>query len=318
MWQIILLIVGFVLLIKGADVFVDGASLLAKKLGVSDLLIGLTVVAFGTSAPELFVNVMAVIQGQAEITMGNIIGSNIYNILLILGISAVIYPLTVNKSTVSKEIPFALLAVFICGVLVSDVFLDHESISELTRTDGIVLLSFFGIFLYYIFEMVKEDAKNQEKENKNIAVWKVCLMVIFGLIAMVGGGRLVVDGAVFIAERLGVSKTLIGLTIVAIGTSLPELATSAVAAYRKNSDIAVGNIVGSNIFNVFLVLGVSALIHPIPVGGYMSVDILVVILSTLLLFFFTFTGKKRQIDRWEGWMFLVFCLIYTIFIIKRG
>lgn len=314
---ILFLILGFIILIKGADSLVDGASFLAKRLKVSDLIIGLTVVAFGTSMPELVVNIFASTQGNTEIAIGNIIGSNIFNILLILGVSALIYPLAVTKGTVWKEIPFSLLAVAVVGFLSNDVLFDHAERSALTRVDGFVFLSFFAIFLYYIVSIAKVENDQQEQDSKE-GLAKSLVMVTGGLVALIFGGKMVVDGAVKIASLLGVSQSLIGLTIVAAGTSLPELATSAVAAYKKNADIAVGNIVGSNIFNIFFILGVSALIRPLPIAVSVNSDIFVLIGSTLLLFLFMFTGKRRMIDRWEGALFILCYIVYTIFLIKKG
>jgi cation:H+ antiporter len=315
---ILLLLVGFILLIKGADLLVTGASALAKKIGVSDLVIGLTVVSFGTSTPELLVNIFASIQGNADIAIGNVIGSNIFNILLILGISSLIYPLTVSKGTVWKEIPFSLLAAVLLGALVNDVLFDQGSSSMIGRIDGFVLLAFFGIFMYYVACMPKDESDDQKIAVVSMSFLKSLVLVVLGLLGLVFGGKLVVDSAVAIATRFGLSQSLIGLTIVAAGTSLPELATSAVAAYRKNSDIAVGNIVGSNIFNIFFILGVSALIKPLPVLASVNIDMLVLIATSLLLFFFMFTGKRRTIDRWEGAIFLFLYAAYTAFLIKRG
>jgi cation:H+ antiporter len=313
----LLLIGGFALLIKGADFLVTGSSALAKKIGVSDLVIGLTVVAFGTSMPELLVNIFASAQGNTEIAIGNVIGSNIFNILLILGVSALIYPLAVTKGTVWKEIPFSLLAVAVVGFLSNDILFDQAEHSALTRVDGFVFLSFFVIFLYYITSIAKMENSHQQQNSKGGLI-KSLAMVLGGFVALILGGKIVVDGAVKIASHLGVSQSLIGLTIVAAGTSLPELATSAVAAYRKNADIAVGNIVGSNIFNIFFILGVSALIKPLPIAESINSDIFVLVGVTLLLFLFMFTGKRRMIDRWEGGLFILFYIIYLILLIKKG
>ncbi|MFH2137275.1 MAG: calcium/sodium antiporter [Candidatus Omnitrophota bacterium] len=313
----IILILGFILLIKGADILVTGSSALAKRIGVSDLVIGLTIVAFGTSTPELLVNIFSSTQGNTEIAIGNVIGSNLFNILLILGVSALIYPLAVTKGTVRKEIPFSLLAVAVLGFLSNDILFDQAEHSALTRIDGFVFLSFFAIFLYYIASISKIE-KGQQSQGEDVNFFKALGMVLGGFIALIFGGKIVVDGAVKIASQLGVSQSLIGLTIVAAGTSLPELATSAVAAYRKNADIAVGNIVGSNIFNIFFVLGISAVIKPLPIAESVNSDIFVLIGSTMLLFLFMFTGKRRMIDRWEGGLFVLFYIIYLVFLIKKG
>ena len=316
---IIFLIVGFALVIKGADFLVDGSSSLAKKLKISALVIGLTVVSFGTSMPELVVNIIASVQGSAEIAIGNILGSNIANILLILGISAIIYPLAVTKGTTWKEIPFGLLAALMVGVMANDYLIDKVNFSSLTRTDGLALISFFIIFLYYIFAISKGKGANADDvEIKEYDIAKSVFLIFLGLVGLVAGGKLIVDSAVSLAMMLGVSASLIGLTIVAVGTSVPELATSAVAAYKRNVDIAVGNVVGSNIFNIFWVLGISALIKPLPFQSSNNLDILMVIFSSLLLFTFMFIGKRRILERWQGVMFLFLYAGYIAFLIIQG
>lgn len=314
----IVLVLGFILLVKSADFLVSGASALAKRFGVSDLVVGLTVVAFGTSMPELFVNVFASTGGNAQIAIGNVIGSNIFNILVILGVSSVIYPLSVSKGTVWKEIPFSLLAVLVLGAVCNDMLFDKTLLSAVGRVDGFVLLAFFIIFMYYTAAIAKEEEDLLIEAGKGGKIVASVLMVIGGIAGLGFGGKLVVDAAVSIASGLGVSQSLIGLTVVAAGTSLPELATSAVAAYKKNSDIAVGNIVGSNIFNIFFILGVSSLIRPLPIVSGINFDIIVLICASLILFFSMFTGKRRVIDRWEGVLFIIFYLLYMVFIIKRG
>ena len=309
-------ILGLSLLIKGADVLVDGASTIAKRLKVSDLVIGLTVVAFGTSTPELFVNLLASAQGSTDIAIGNVLGSNISNVFLILGISAMIYPLSVSKGTVWKEIPFGLLAVIVMGLMANDQLLDGLDASVLTRSDGLVLLAFFMIFLYYSFSIAKEiEGMDEHVPRRRKALGLALLQVALGLAGLTLGGKWIVDSAVTFAQKFGMSESMVGLTIVAIGTSLPELATSAVAAYKRNVEIAVGNVVGSNIFNIFLVLGTSASIKPLPFKTTINSDIAVVILSSLLLFLFMFTGKRRSLDRWEGFVFLLLYIGYVVFLI---
>jgi len=314
----VLLIAGFVLLIKGADFLVNGASSIARRFHVSDLVIGLTIVAFGTSTPELFVNIFASTKGNTDIAIGNILGSNIANILLILGVSSIIYPLTVTKGTVWKEIPFSLLAILVVGVLANDRLIDKSNSSILLRTDGLVLLSFFIIFLYYSASIAKRIEGIEELvPSKQYVLLRSLLWVMFGLIGLTVGGILIVDGAVQLAMRLGMSQSVVGLTIVAVGTSLPELATSAMAAYKKNVEIAVGNVVGSNIFNIFFVLAVSSIIRPLPFKETNNIDIGTVILAELLLFAFMFTGRRRLLDRWEGAVFLVLYTAYIIFLAVR-
>ncbi|MGD9106787.1 MAG: calcium/sodium antiporter [Desulfobacterales bacterium] len=311
-----LLIIGFVLLIKGADFLVKGATSIARRLNISDLAIGLTVVAFGTSAPELFVNIVAGAKGTTDIAIGNVLGSNIANVFLILGISAIIYPLAVSKGTVWKEIPFSLLAAVVLAFLANDRLIDKQNHSVLLRSDGLILLSFFIIFLYYsttiAFEIKGIDDHVPETAHGTI---KSIGLVIVGLAGLVVGGEWIVNGAVHMAVKLGLSQSTVGLTVVAVGTSLPELATSAMAAYRKNVDIAVGNVVGSNIFNIFFVLGISSIVHPLPFSIANNIDIAMVILASLMLFVFMFTGKKRSLDRWEGIICTLIYICYITFLI---
>lgn len=308
------------LLIKGADFLVEGASSIAKHFKVSDLVIGLTIVAFGTSMPEMIVSLLSNIQGNTDIAIGNIIGSNIANILLILGVSAVIYPLSVSRGTVWKEIPFSLLAVLILGVMANDAFFDGAIFSTLTRTDGLALLGFFVIFMYYTFGLSKNGADDKDNESEIVALSmsKSSLYVFLGLLLLVVGGKFGVDMAVKIALGLGLSQSLIGLTIVAIGTSLPELATSAVAAYKHKSDIAIGNVVGSNIFNVFWILGLTSVISPLPFKAEANTDIAMAVLASLLLFIMMFVGKRHHLERRDGIVYIIIYFIYIGFLIIRG
>lgn len=315
----VLLIAGFILLIKGADFLVAGASSIARRLKVSDLVIGLTVVAFGTSSPELFVNVLASIQGRAEIAVGNVIGSNIANTFLILGVSAVIFPLAVERSTVIKGIPLSLLAALLLGILANDRLIDKGNTSVLARIDGLVLLSFFIIFLYYSFGAAKAvKGVEEHAPARQYGLIKSLFLIAGGLILLVLGGKWIVDGAVHFALALGVSQSVIGLTVVAVGTSLPELATSAVAASKRNVEIAVGNVVGSNIFNVFFVLGISSVMKPLPFQPKRNIDIGVLVVASLLLFFTMFSGKKHSLDRWEGVIFVILYAMYIAFLILTG
>ena len=319
MFLYILFLTGFIFLVKGANFLIDGASSVAQKLKVSDLVIGLTVVAFGTSTPELFVNIIASIKGTTDIAIGNILGSNITSILLILGISSIIYPLAVIKGTVWRGIPLSLLAALLLGILANDQLIDKDGPSALSRIDGLVFISFFIIFMYYSFSIAKRiEGMDAHIPRKQYGLIKSLLLIILGLIGLAIGGKWIVDGAVSLALKLGVSQSLIGLTIVAVGTSLPELAPSVVAALKKNPEIAVGNIVGSNIFNIFFVLGISSIIRPIPFQVKDNIDISVVILSSLLLFISMFTGKKRLIDRWEGIAFVILYVGYILFLIIEG
>jgi cation:H+ antiporter len=319
MLPFVFLILGFLILVKGADLLVKGAASMARRLHVSDLVIGLTVVAFGTSTPELFVNLLACIKGNTDIAIGNVLGSNIANTFLILGLSAAIYPLSVGKGTVWKEIPLSLLAAVVFWIVSNDRLIEGRIDAALTRIDGLVLLCFFLIFLYYSFGIAKAvEGLEDHIPQKQYGPSRSILYILLGLIGLSLGGKWIVDGAVEIAKQLGMSQSTIGLTIVAVGTSLPELATSATAAYRKNVEIAVGNVVGSNIFNIFFILGISALVKPLPFHTKNNVDIGMVILGSLFLFFSMFTGKRRSLDRWEGIVFLCIYLAYTIQLLLRG
>lgn len=318
-----LVIVGFVLLIKGADYLVNGASSLAKRFNVSDIAIGLTVVAMGTSAPELVVNIISgSVQdggsGANEVVFGNIIGSNIFNIFLILGVSAVIYPLTVERNALWKEVPYSLLATFIFFILVNDALFVEGSINTLDIKDGIILLVMFALFLIYIFMNL---SRNPEAEVDDIELYgsvKTTVMIVLGIVGLVFGGNLIVENAVTIAKFYHVSDKMIGLTILAAGTSLPELATSAVAAFHKKSDLAVGNIVGSNIFNLLLVLGTTALVHsPLIYTPSLNVDLYIVMLGTLMLFLFMFTLNKFKLDRAEGVVYLIGFVAYSYYLFVR-
>lgn len=315
MTDLLLLLAGFTALIFGATKLVDAASGLASKMGVPSIVIGLTIVAFGTSAPELVVNVFAAVEGSTEMVLGNVLGSNIFNVLAILGISALIAPLSVKTNTTWLEIPLSLLAAVTVFVLAGDVFLDKASENVISRSEGIVLLLFFLIFLVYNLVVAKSGNAEEEIETKDYSVPMAVLWIVLGLAGLVIGGRLIVTSAVSIAEDFGLSQRVIGLTVVSIGTSLPELATSIIAVRKKNVDIAIGNVVGSNIFNIFLILGVSGTIVPITVQPASFFDILVNILAGLLLFIFIFTGKGRQLERWEGAAFLLIFIAYLTYLI---
>jgi len=310
-------VIGFALLIKGAGLLVDGSASIARRLNVSTIVIGLTIVAFGTSAPEFVVNIVASIEGNSEIAIGNILGSNIANILLILGISAIINPITAKRNTVLKEIPLSLLAIIILGLMANDTLFESDGISAISRLDGVVLLLFLVVFLYYVFSITRKpgDIAIEEQQIKVFSYSKSVIFIILGIIGLSIGGKWIVDGAVSIAEYLGVSQSFIGLTIVAIGTSLPELATSAVAAYKKQSDIAIGNVVGSNIINVFWILGISAIIKPLPFNNKSNFDIIVAMYASVLLFTVMFIGKKRVIERREGIIMLISYIIYIVFLV---
>jgi cation:H+ antiporter len=307
---VILLISGFILLIKGADWLVHGASALAKKQQVSDMVIGLTIVAFGTSTPEFVVNTMASFENHSDIVYGNILGSNIVNLFLILGIVGVIAPFVVKRATIRKEMPISVFAVFIIWVLSNSLFPFQKN--ELSRFDGLILLFFFILFLGYIFRQMKKDKMIGEPiSDEHLPNWKIWGFIILGLAGLILGGKLVVDNAIKIAESMDISEKIIGLTIVAVGTSLPELVTSVVAALKKNSDIALGNVIGSNIFNVLMILGASALIRPVQFNTAFNTEIYLLAAGTSLLFAAMFTGTRKKLDRWESAILLVIYLAYT-------
>lgn len=296
----------------------EGASSIAGKWGVSPLVIGLTIVAFGTSAPELIVSVLASIKGSTEIAVGNVLGSNIANILLILGVAAVIYPLKVTKGTVWKEIPLSVLALAVLGVMGNDLRIDGASSSTISASDGIVLLAFFLIFIYYTFGISRVQGEAPQEPMKKRSSLKSAIMVLLGLAGLGLGGTWVVSAATEIATAFGLSERMVGLTIVALGTSLPELFTSAVAAYKKQTDIAIGNVVGSNIFNIFFVLGVSATITPLPFSAGLNIDLLVAFGASALLFAFMFLGKKHHLVRKEGALFVLLYVFYVSYLVLRG
>lgn len=313
--------VGIILLIKGADWLVDGSSSLAKKLGVPTIVIGLTIVAFGTSMPELVVNVISAIKHNGGIAFGNIIGSNIANILLILGVSTLISDIKVQKSTTWKEIPFSLLAILVLLIFSNILFLDNMSINVVTRFEGIVLLLFFAIFLYYVFELSRKksiDISHDDIKIKKHSSLQVFLLIFGGLLCLYLGGKWTVEGAIQMARYFGLSEYFIGLTIVAVGTSLPELVTSIIASLKKHNDIVIGNVIGSNIFNIFWILGVTAIIFPFTIPANVNFDLIVLLLTTMLLFFFMFVGKKHRLEKWQGIVFLCMYVLYILFLIKRG
>lgn len=310
--------VGLVLLVKGADFLVDGASSLAKRFRVPELAIGLTVVAFGTSAPELVVNVLASIEGKSDVVLGNIIGSNNFNLLFILGFAGLIYPLMVHRNTVWKEIPYSLVAALVFLLLANDAWISGGT-GQISRIDGIILLIFFGAFLTYIALSLKQDGPSAEGEEiKVLPTWQTTGYIIGGLGGLVFGGKLVVDNAIIMAQTFGVSERMISLTIVSAGTSLPELATSAVAAFRKKSDLAVGNIVGSNIFNIFLILGVSAVVKPIDYNVVFNESIYLLMAGTAIVFVAMFVHSKKVLDRWQAAVLLLIFVGYMVRLIQQG
>ncbi|MBQ0767984.1 MAG: calcium/sodium antiporter [Bizionia sp.] len=310
----VLILVGFSSLIFGANWLVDGASSVAKKNNISDLVIGLTIVAFGTSAPELVVNSVASFNGLSDIVFGNIIGSNNFNLFIILGIAGLIYPITVQSSTAWKEIPISLSITLLLYVLANNYFISQDP--EISRLDGIILLLFFLCFLFYVFHQLKQE-KTEVSILENKSNYKIWSLILFGIAGLIIGGKLVVDNSITIATDLGVSQKIIGLTIIAAGTSLPELVTSIVAALKKNSDIAIGNVIGSNIFNVLLILSISAFINPVKFNPNFNQDLLILMGGTVFLILAMFTGKRKKLDRWEAFLLLGFYLLYTAYLVSR-
>ncbi len=301
--QLVLLCIGFVMLVKGADWFVDGSSGIATKFKIPQLVIGLTIVAMGTSAPEAAVSITAALKGNADITIGNIVGSNILNILIILGISSVITALKVAKSTIKVEIPFMIAITLIL------LWMGYDG--EIDLLEGILLLILFLIYLAYLFVLAKKDRENEE-EIKEISVTKALLWTVIGLFLIVYGSNVTVDAATRIAKVLGLSERFIGLTIVALGTSLPELFTSVSAARKGNADIAIGNIVGSNIFNILFVIGVSASIIPVPFANGFRLDTIVAVIAALILLVCPL--KEMKLKRWAGVLMLIAYAVYFVII----
>ncbi len=310
------LILGFVILVKSADFLIDGATSIAIKFKISDIVIGLTVIAFGSSLPELFVNVVASTQGNSGVATGNILGSNLANILLILGVCTIIKPLKIPGGTIEIDIPMGLLAIIVLAASVNDIFLDHQKLDILSRSDGLVFLGFFLIFCHYSFSLSKRESDKERTETlKELHWFTSTILILTGIVGLAGGAELIVRGAVEIAQKFGISDEIIGLTIIAIGTSLPELAASTVAAFKGQSEMAVGNVAGSNIFNIFFVLGISATIKPLPFSTNNNIDILMVIVANILLLLFMKTGEKKIIDRWEGGLML---FLYVAFLTFRA
>lgn len=322
--NLLLLIGGLLLILLGANGLTDGAAAVAKRFRIPDIVIGLTIVAFGTSAPELTVSVSSALKGSADIAIGNVVGSNIFNTLMIVGCTALFAPIIVSRNTLLKEIPLCILAslaLLICG---NDAVLDGGALNQIGRSDGLLLLCFFAIFLSYTFAIAShpassgEPGKEGEEEIRQLPLWRAAAYIVGGLGALIVGGDCFVGGASGIARSLGVSESVIGLTLVAGGTSLPELATSIVAALKKNPEIAIGNVVGSNLFNIFMVLGCSAAITPLHLTGITNLDLWVLVGSGVLLWLFGVFFRKRTITRIEG-SILVACYVgYTAWLIAQA
>ncbi len=309
-----LFIIGFVILIVGADFLVVGASSIGKKLNLSSIVIGFTIVAFGTSLPELIINIFASVRNNTDLAIANVLGSNIINTLFIIGAAAIIFPISPNKKTINTLIPISLIAALLLGFLAHFEFFGIQKENIIDRGEGIVLLVLLVAYIYYSFRYAKSEKDFKHESLKEYNLFLTILMITIGVAGLYFGGKLVVDGAVVIARLFGISQAMIGITIVAVATSLPELVTSVVAAVKKNSEIAIGNALGSNIFNVFLVLGVSSIIRPLPFHVELNFDVGMMIITNLILFLFIFIGKGRTITRTEGGIFIFIYIAYIFYL----
>lgn len=315
----VLFAVGFVLLIKGADWLIEGAADIARKFRIPEIVIGLTVVAFGTSAPELAVNIIASVGGNNGLAIGNIVGSNIANVLLILGVAGSITSLSVQKNTVWREIPFSLFAALLLGFLVNDHVSGGAMTNQISRADGLILITMFALFIFYTFKLGKDNLTEELPEPEDSRpLWKSVGMLVLGLTGLVLGGQWIVEGAVSLALLFGYSESFVGFTIVAIGTSLPELATAVVAVRKGNTDLAIGNVIGSNIFNIFWVLGLSATISPMDFNTEDNFSVLLNIACSAVLFVLLFVGKRQTLQKWQGSLLLLGYLAYISFLAISG
>lgn len=316
--DILLLVGGLLLILAGANALTDGAASVARRFNIPSIVIGLTIVAFGTSAPELTVSVSSALKGSADIAIGNVVGSNIFNTLMIVGCTALFAPIVITRNTLRKEIPLCILASVVLLICANDVLLDKSAENVISVSDGLLLLCFFAIFMGYTFAIASNgNTAGGEEEIKTMPVWKSVLFIGGGLAGLIFGGQWFVEGASNIARSLGISESVIGLTLVAGGTSLPELATSIVAAVKKNPEIAIGNVIGSNLFNIFFVLGCSASITPLYLTGIDNFDLLTLAGSCVLLWFFGFCFAKRTITRFEGGILVLCYIIYTTILIRN-
>ena len=317
-WAGLLVIFGFTLLIGGAHYLIEGATALARKFRISEIAIGLTVISFGTSAPELAVNILASLKGNDAIIFGNIIGSNLMNLMLVLGVSAVIFPLNVKPHTIWREIPYSMLAIIAFLIMANDQLINGHGNNILEKSDGLILLLFFGGFLVYaLFKIPRTEETGGHKNKGQCGCTKMNLFLLGGMGALAWGGQLVVDNATIIAQHFGASQKFIGLTLVAGGTSLPELMTSVLAAMRKKEDLAVGNIIGSNIFNLLFILGIGAVINPLSFEFSLNIDILLILFASLFLMVTLIVRKRLKIERWMGIVFLVMYVSYFSYLFIR-
>ena len=309
--DILLLIVGLGLILAGANFLTDGSAAVAQRLRVPEFIIGLTIVAVGTSTPELVVSVLSAIAGKSDVAIGNVVGSNIFNVFVILGICALIRPLPLTRSTIRRDIPIGMVVSLLLFVLASDALLHLGPTDRLGRGDGILMLILYVALMWYTIRAAgRTEEAPAEGTKAQMAAWLAAVMIVGGLAGLVFGGELFLDSATALARQLGVSESVIAITLVAGGTSLPELASSVVSLVKGKADMALGNVIGSNIANILLILGLSATINPLTMGGITTTDLAVVILTSLLLFLTAFTFRRRAVDRWEGVIFLVIYALY--------
>ena len=315
--DLLLILIGLIMILAGANYLTDGASALAKRLKMPEFIIGLTVVAIGTSAPELVVSIMSAIGGSSDLAIGNVVGSNTFNAFLILGICALVSPLALTKSNIRRDIPIGVLASLLLLLFTADRYLGISSINSIGRIEGIVMLLLYIAIMLYTIRVAGKESPAEESDKITTPLWLSIVMVVGGLAGLIYGGNLFVDNAIILAQRMGVSESVIAITLVAGGTSLPELASSAVSLLKGKADMALGNVVGSNIANILLILGVSSTISPLTLGTITIVDILIVVLSSVLIFISAFTFRRKAIDRWEGVIFITIYVLYISYLIQR-
>ena len=325
--DILLLLIGLALILAGANFLTDGSAALAQRFRVPEFIIGLTIVAVGTSTPELVVSVLSAIAGKSDVAIGNVVGSNIFNVFLILGICALIRPLPLTAGNIRRDIPFGVATSLLLLFLAMDSWYSTGAIDRIGRLDGVLMLVIYVLLMLYTIRSTGRTAIPEPAAGsaqgvatdgscRPMAGWLMALMIVGGLAGLIFGGELFLDNATALARRMGVSDSLIGITLVAGGTSLPELASSVVSLLKGKSDMALGNVIGSNIANILLILGLSSTIHPLTMGGISVVDLLVVLLSAVLLFLAAFTFRRRAVDRWEGALFLLIYAAYIGYLIK--
>ena len=320
--DILLLIIGLALILAGANFLTDGSAALAQRFRVPEFIIGLTIVAVGTSTPELVVSVLSAIDGMSDVAIGNVVGSNIFNVFLILGICALIRPLPLTAGNIRRDIPFGVATSLLLLVLAMDSWFKTGAVDRLGRLDGILMLVIYLLLMTYTIRATGRTAPadspvdGSQPQKRPMAGWLMAVMIVGGLAGLIGGGEMFLNSATELARRMGISESVIAITLVAGGTSLPELASSLVSLVKGKSDMALGNVIGSNIANILLILGLSATINPLTMGGITLVDLLVVLLSAVLLFLAAFTFRRRAVDRWEGVLFLVIYAGYIVYLIR--